>query len=135
MVNARPCQTLSRRREPPGQVPPAAAAVAPRVRRAAAEVEPRNRRLVPCEAGHGSQEERLIEAHLATVEVPSGEPEAGLEILGPRDRVMEHEPFPVLAVVAVHDWLPFRVSVIVWPPIGLPVTPLVRVPVTTVLWP
>ena len=48
---------------------------------------------------------------------------------------MAHEALPVLPVVAVHDWLPFRVSVIVWPLIGYPLTALVRVPVTVVLWP
>jgi hypothetical protein len=46
--------------------------------------------------------------------------------------VTEHEPLPLLPVVAVQDWVPFRVSVIVWPLMPCPVTLLVNVPVTVV---
>ena len=43
---------------------------------------------------------------------------------------MEHVATPLAFVVAVHDWVPFSLSVTGSPAIGAPVTPLVSVAVT-----
>ena len=46
-----------------------------------------------------------------------------------------HDAMPMALVTAVHDCVPFRVSVTVWPLMGAPVTELVSVPVSGVVWP
>ena len=49
--------------------------------------------------------------------------------------VMEQDALPLLPVVALHDWVPFSVSVMVCPLMPAPVTELVSVPETVVAWP